>query len=191
AIPYTPGTTYHFRLDVNLASHTYDIYVTPAGAVEQLLGRNFAFRTEQAALSVLNNLGLYAKVGSAAVCNSGVSAWTPPAPAPVASVAVAPTTTSLTVGQTVQLSATPKDSAGTARTGRTVTWASSNTGMATVSSSGLVKGVAAGTATITATSEGKRGTSAITVQAPLPSGSVPDPTLLPVANGQAATLAAD
>src|SRR5437016_3507856 len=276
AIPYTPGTTYHFRLDVNLASHTYDIYVTPAGAVEQLLGRNFAFRAEQAALSVLNNLGLYAKVGSAAVCNSGVSAWTPPAPAPVASVAVAPTTTSLTVGQTAQLSATPKDSGDSVLPGRTVTWASSNTSMATVSSSGLAKGVAAGTATITATSEGKAGsaavtvalvpvasvvvspapamlplhgttqlsvtlkdasgnpltgrtaawtsstpsimtvsptglvtdvadggtatitatsegksgTSAITVQAPLPSGSVPDPTLLPVASGQAPNVAA-
>src|SRR5256714_1434884 len=34
AIPYTAGTSYHFRLDVNLASHSYDIYVTPAGASE-------------------------------------------------------------------------------------------------------------------------------------------------------------
>src|SRR5437016_2553082 len=182
AIPYTPGTTYHFRLDVNLASHTYDIYVTPAGAVEQLLGRDFAFRTEQAALCVLNNRGLYAKVGSAAVCNSGVSAWTPPAPAPVASVAVAPTTTSLTVGQTAQLSATPKDSGGSVLPGRTVTWASSNTSMATVSSSGLVKGVAAGTATITATSEGKAGTAAVTV-ALVPVATVvvsPAPATLPL-----------
>ncbi len=78
ALPYSAGTTYHFRLDVNLASHTYDIYVTPAGAAEQLLGSAFAFRTEQAAVSVLNDLGLYAGVGSATACNLTITAWTPP-----------------------------------------------------------------------------------------------------------------
>jgi len=72
------GTTYHFRLDVNIPTHTYDIYVTPAGATEQLVGKGFAFRTEQAAVSVLNNLGVDANVGSATVCNPGVSAWTRP-----------------------------------------------------------------------------------------------------------------
>src|SRR5439155_23839488 len=51
---------------------------------------------------------------------------------PVASVAVSPATASLQVGQSVQLTATPKDSAGTPLTGRPVTWASSNTGVATV-----------------------------------------------------------
>src|SRR5438309_962391 len=163
AIPYTAGTSYHVRLDVDLASHTYDIYVTPAGATERLLGGSFAFRTEQSAVSALNTLGVYAAAGSATVCNVTLGDWTPPAAAPVASVAVAPATASLTVGQTAQLTATPKDSAGTALTGRTVTWASSNTSMATVSSSGLVKGVAAGTATITATSEGKAGTAEGTV----------------------------
>jgi acid phosphatase len=54
--------------------------------------------------------------------------------------------------------------------GRTVTWASSNTTVATVSASGLVTGQVAGTATITATSEGQSGTAAITVTAPLPAG---------------------
>src|SRR6266550_4647296 len=101
---------------------------------------------------------------------------------PVASVAVAPTTASLTVGQTAQLAATPKDSAGAALTGRTVTWASGNTSMVTVSSSGLVKGVAAGTATITATSEGKAGSAAVTVTL-VPVASVvvsPAPATLPL-----------
>src|SRR5207249_1403422 len=71
---------------------------------------------------------------------------------------------------------------GTALSGRTVTWASSNTSMATVSSSGLVKGVAAGTATITATSEGKAGTAAVTV-ALVPVATVvvsPAPATLPL-----------
>ncbi len=89
---------------------------------------------------------------------------------PVASVAVAPATASLQVGQTVQLTATPKDSAGSALTGRPVTWTSSNASVATVSGGGLVKGIVAGTATITAMSEGKTGTAAATV------------TLVPVAS---------
>jgi len=79
-IPYSAGTTYHVRLKVTIASHTYDIYVTPAGTSEQLLGSNFAFRTEQAAVNVLNNLGLYTSVGSATVCNLAISPWTPPHP---------------------------------------------------------------------------------------------------------------
>ena len=82
---------------------------------------------------------------------------------PVASVTVSPTTASVTVGGTTPLTATPKDSNGTPLTGRTVTWVSSSTAVATVSTSGLVTGVAAGSATITATSEGKNGTSAFTV----------------------------
>lgn len=84
-------------------------------------------------------------------------------PVPVASVVVTPVAASLTVGGTVQLTATPLDSAGTALAGRTVTWASSSTSVASVSSSGLVTARAAGSATITATSEGKSATSSVTV----------------------------
>src|SRR6185295_5173970 len=61
------------------------------------------------------------------------------------------------------------------QTGRMVTWASSNSAVATVDANGLVSGVTASSATITATSEGKSGSAAITVT----SGSTgaPDPTL--------------
>src|SRR6266516_4737582 len=163
AIPYTPGTTYHFRLDVDIASHSYAAYVTPAGATKQPVGTAFAFRTEQSAVSVLNNLGVYASVGGETVCNPGVAPWTPPAPAPVASVTVSPAAASVSVGASVQLTATLKDASGNVLTGRSVTWASSTLGMATVSTSGLVTGVAVGAATITATSEGQTGSSAVTV----------------------------
>ena len=84
---------------------------------------------------------------------------------PVATVTVTPGTASIPVGQTGQLTATPKDASGAALTGRVVTWASSNTAVATVSGSGLVTGVAVGSTTITATSEGQSGTAAITVTA--------------------------
>jgi hypothetical protein len=96
-------------------------------------------------------------------------------PAPVASVTVTPGSASIASGNTVQLSAVTRDASGNVLTGRSVSWASSNTAVATISSSGLVTGVGAGSATITATSEGKSGTAAITVTAsppPPPAGTV-------------------
>jgi len=67
------------------------------------------------------------------------------------------------VGTTRQLAAVTKDSAGNTLTSRAVTWSSSNTTVATVSVSGLVTGNAPGSATLTATSEGKSGSATITV----------------------------
>src|SRR5437660_5792274 len=93
-------------------------------------------------------------------------------PVSVASVAVTPASASVQVGQTVQFTATLKDANGNTLSGRVVTWASSNTGVASVSSGGLATAKAAGTATITATSEGKSGTSAITVTTPTPGSCV-------------------
>src|SRR5205085_887096 len=96
---------------------------------------------------------------------SGKTAPRGSVPAPVASVVLSPATVSVVAGSTAQLTATPKDSAGTALSGRTVSWASGNGGVATVSGAGVVTGVAAGAATITATSEGKSGTATVTVTA--------------------------
>src|SRR5438128_4237836 len=88
---------------------------------------------------------------------------------PVASVSVTPASATLQVGQTVQLTATPRDSNGNALSGRVVAWSSSTPSAATVSASGLVAGVAAGSATITAASEGKIGTVSVAVTAAPPS----------------------
>lgn len=87
----------------------------------------------------------------------------PDAPA-VDTVAVTPATASIAVGSTRQLAAavTPSGAA------QGVTWASSDTSKATVSQAGLVTAVAAGAATITATSTAdgaKKGTCAVTVTA--------------------------
>ena len=90
----------------------------------------------------------------------------------VASVTVAPATPSIQAGQTVQLTATPRDANGTLLAGRVIAWATSNTAVATVSGAGLASGVGAGGATITATSEGKSGSSAITVTAASGGGTV-------------------
>jgi hypothetical protein len=87
----------------------------------------------------------------------------PPPPAAVATVTIAPATVSILKNATQQLTATLRDASGTVLTGRAIAWSSSNLSGATVSATGLVTGVNAGVATITATSEGKSGTSVVTV----------------------------
>ncbi len=66
----------------------------------------------------------------------------------VDSVTISPTATSLLAGQSIQFTAIPGP---TDATNQTMTWASSAPTVATVSSSGLVTGVGAGTTTITVT----------------------------------------
>src|SRR5213594_1426698 len=83
--------------------------------------------------------------------------------APVAAVTVSPAAPTVPVGQTAQLTATPQDASGNPLTGRVITWQSSNGAVASVNGSGLVTAVAAGAATITATSEGQSGTAVVTV----------------------------
>ena len=65
--------------------------------------------------------------------------------APETSVSVTPKLTEIAVEETVQMYANGTPSGGT------TTWASDDTGVATVSTAGLVTGVAAGTVTITGT----------------------------------------
>jgi len=83
--------------------------------------------------------------------------------AAVAAVTVTAPSAAMFVGATSQLTATTKDASGNVVTGADVTWSSSSNTIATVSSSGLVTGVAPGTVTITATSNGKTGTTNLTV----------------------------
>src|SRR6266850_4361934 len=101
--------------------------------------------------------------GTSAALNLSASSLVRIRRRPVASVTVSPATVSVQVGQTGQLTATPRDSAGKALPWRVVTWVSSNTVVATVNGSGLVTAKAGGSATITATSEGQSGSAAVTV----------------------------
>src|SRR6185312_8565082 len=82
---------------------------------------------------------------------------------PVASVSVAPSAVTVDSGSTTQLTATLRDENGSVLSGRIITWGSSSSSVASVSAAGLVTGKTAGTVTITATSEGKSGTSSVTV----------------------------
>jgi len=67
------------------------------------------------------------------------------------------------VGATVAFTAVPRDSGGAPMAGCAATWSSSAEDIATVSSGGVVTGVAVGTATITASVDGVSGQSGIQV----------------------------
>lgn len=98
--------------------------------------------------------------------DAGPTAPPPPPPAAVASVTVALAPTAIAVGATATATATLRDAAGNTLSGRTVVWSSSNTAVASVSSTGTVTGVTPGSANIVATSEGQSGQAALTVNAP-------------------------
>src|SRR6266576_1263558 len=154
-----------------LQGQTVQLTATPRDANgTPLTGRVITWQSSNSAIASVNGNGLVSGVaaggpvtmtatsegqsGTASITVSGV---------PVASVTVSPASASVPVGQTQQLTATLKDANGTVLTGRPVAWSSNNTPVATVTGTGLVTAKVAGSATITATSEGQSGTSAITV----------------------------
>jgi len=109
------------------------------------------------------------------------------------SIAVAPANPTVPVNTTQQLVATGTNTdASTCDITDLVTWSSSTIANATVSASGLVKGVAAGSATITATLGSITGSTSVTVTAPsISSISVtPDDMTLAIGVGQQYTASA-
>lgn len=69
----------------------------------------------------------------------------------IASITLSPSTASIAVGQTKQITGSATTNSGQTVTGSGATWSSSNTSVATVDQNGVVTAVAAGSATITAT----------------------------------------
>lgn len=94
--------------------------------------------------------------------------------ASLVSIAVTPNNPTVTIGKTQQLTATGTYSDNSMQDLSTqVTWASSDTTKATVSSTGLVTGTGYGSATITATSGSVSGSTTVKVFQPTPSPSPP------------------
>ncbi len=126
-----------------------------------------------------------------AACSTSSDGGGPSGPqTAVASVEVTPSPASVPVGGTLQLTATLKDAAGAVLTGREITWSSSAVPIATVSTTGLVTGVAQGASVqIAATSEGISGTASVTVQVPVASVQVA-PAAASVAVGGTVQLSA-
>jgi uncharacterized protein YjdB len=175
---------------------TQQLTATPKdGSGNTLTGRTITWASDNTAAATVSSSGLVRGVAAGtanvtATCEGqSASSTITVVVVPVASVAVTPSPASVQVGSTVQLTATPKDASGNTLTGRTITWASDNTAAATVSSSGLVSGVAAGTANVTATCEGKSGSSAVTVSASTGTATLVGAGDIAVGGGQQAATA--
>jgi surface protein len=97
-------------------------------------------------------------------CGSDETPTGPPTPI-ATSITMSPVSLNFgALGDTATIAATVKDAAGTVITGASVTWATSDAAIATVSSAGLVTSVAKGSATITATSGSASATASVTVE---------------------------
>lgn len=102
-------------------------------------------------------------------CGSDAATTTVPVTPTVsaATITVQGTVSSIEVGKTAQLSAIARDANGSILS-RTFAWASSNTAVATVTNDGMVTGVSAGNAAISATTDGKFGSTTVSVVSPAP-----------------------
>lgn len=88
------------------------------------------------------------------------------APAAVAAIQISPSDAYLAVDETRQFTALRIDAYGNSITDRPVAWSSSNPGIVSIDGqSGMARGVAVGTAEITATSEGKSARTRVSVAA--------------------------
>jgi uncharacterized protein YjdB len=134
-----------------------------------VLGKAFLWTSSSSTIVTVSSTGVVTALApgnatiSASVDGIAGSATVTAAPVPIASISITPPTGTVTVAQNLQLHATPLDALGNVLNGRSITWGSSDNAIATVSSTGLVVGLAAGRSTITASSEGESATAAITV----------------------------
>jgi len=71
-IAYTPGTSYHFRIEVDVPNHTYSAYVTPAGGAERTVGSDYPFRNGQESVTQLDYWNVHCSIGTHTVSGFGI-----------------------------------------------------------------------------------------------------------------------
>ena len=129
----------------------------------KLVNEGVLWTSSDTSIATVNSTGLVSSIakGSCTITatsesNSAVAGTCTvtvvPGAATIGSVVVTPSSVEFYTGETSQLTAKVYDSNNNELTGETVTWASSNTSVATVDSTGKVTSVAIGNCTITATS---------------------------------------
>ena len=176
------------------STETLTATVAPSDATN----KNITWSSNNTGVATVSNNGIVTAVseGTATITvktvdgNKTATCAVTVTPILVNSITLNRSTASVEVGSTVSLTATvsPSNAAD-----RTLTWSSSNTAIATVSSNGVVTGVKAGTATITATSNdgsGVKATCQVTVTNVAVTSVALDQTTLSLVNGTTATLTA-
>ena len=163
-ITVAQGSTVTWQFTGNTHNVTFGTAKPTGGDIPNTAAGGTASRTFPNAGTYAYDCTLHSGMsGSVIVQGSGPLVFT--------SVAVSPSTPSINVGATAQLSATARDQNGSAMSGlAAASWTSSSNAIATVSSAGLVAGVAAGQATITAAitsgTTTRSATATVTVTAP-------------------------
>ncbi len=177
------------------ASMTLHATVTGANGAP-VNGQQVFWNTGNAAVATVSDAGVVTGVGTgqvqiaaSAAGKSGIATITV-LPPPVAVVVVTTAADTLVPNGTVHLTATLLDVGGHPLTGRVLTWTSAQPDIARIDDTGVVTGVAPGTAAITAASEGKTGTSSIVVVLPPAASITVTPTLKALAIGETVTLTA-
>lgn len=177
--PHSSGPAAVASVQVTLASSSIRVGgTTDASATVRdasgtaLTGRTTTWSSSNSSVATVSATGLVSGLSAGtsviSAASEGVtgSATVTVTPIPVASVQVTLASGSIVAGSTTTASTTLRDAAGNALTGRVVTWASTNTAVATVTNAGLISGLTAGSTAITATSEGIAGSALLTVAPP-------------------------
>jgi hypothetical protein len=136
-----------------------------------LTGRTVAWSSSDQSIASVSSSGVATAAGAGTATVTATSEGKTGSAAVTVSAAVATVSLTLsystvTAGQSADAQAVPRDANGAALANRAVTWSSSDPTIATVTSDGLVSTLASGTATITATVEGKSASKQLVVQAP-------------------------
>jgi len=129
-IAWYQGTSWQsaFELQVSLDGATWSPVVTGRSSGRTLQPERYDFPAVPARYVRIVGHGQWNSTTLSSWWNSitevavYASTTAPGTPAPVAAVTVSPASLSIAVGQTMQLRATPRDAAGHALTGRTVSW---------------------------------------------------------------------
>jgi uncharacterized protein YjdB len=136
-----------------------------------LTGRSIAWTSSNTQVATVSSTGEVTGLGSGTADIKASSEGKEGAvtvtvtPPPIQTITVAIANPAPYVGETTQANAIAKDEAGTVLTGRPVVWTTNNSEVAAVNDQGIVTAVKVGSATITATSEGKSGSATVTVRA--------------------------
>ena len=185
------------------------VRLTALGATEQLTaevrdqngnamaGVAVSWASNAAAVATVSNSGLATAAGNGtatitATAGSASGSATVTVAQEVSAVAVSPATDTVVAGDTLRLAAEATDANGHPVAGAEFEWASGDTAVAVVDATGLVTGVGAGEAEVTATAAEVTGRAALAVVAPVPTTVAVTPdTVALTALGQTARLAAE
>lgn len=123
-------------------------------------------RIQEAWGMAFSTRGILCALIMAALAGCGGSEGTEPSPQTLYSMTVSTASLTMVQGDSARFSANGFDSQRRPMVPPNLTWRSSNTSVATVDNSGMVRGIGVGNATITATSSGMSASVLVVVTAP-------------------------